>query len=262
MEWTKGKAIGAGLAGLLVVAAIAGSAEQEPGSERAGGAAPAAEQTSRPEPEEQETPELELEVPEDRSVYATSVKLTGTVGAGGGDLSGVTVKVDGKTAVLRDGRWSKTVQLKRGSNRFEVEARKPGAVDDDATVTVTRKRTQAEIAAAAAQRKQAFIAQARSIPYNQLEKNADRYAGEKVVFRGQIMQIQESFGSTFMLLSVTDEGYGFWTDNVWVDYEGTIKGAEDDIITVYGTIEGSKSYETQIGGETYVPQMTARYVVE
>jgi hypothetical protein len=105
------------------------------------------------------------------------------------------------------------------------------------------------------------MAGAKSLPYNQPEKNADRYSAERVMFRGQIMQIQEDSGSTVILLSVTDDGYGFWSDNVWVDYDGTIKGAEDDIITVYGTIEGTKSYETQIGSETYVPQMTARYVV-
>ncbi len=55
---------------------------------------------------------------------------------------------------------------------------------------------------------------------------------------------------------------GFWSDNVWVDVVGTIKSAEDDIITVYGTVQGTKSYETQIGGETYVPQVKARYVEE
>lgn len=262
MQWTKGKKVGAGLAGVLVVAAIAGSAEEEPGSERAGDGAPAAEQASRTEPEVQETPELELDVPGERTVHSGRVKLSGTLEAGDGDLSGATVKIDGKTAVLQGGRWSKTVSVKRGENSFIVAATKPGYAGASDVATVTRKRTQAEIAAAAAKKKQAFIAQARTIPYNQLEKNADRYAGEKVVFRGQIMQIQETLGSTFMLLSVTDEGYGFWTDNVWVDYEGTINGAEEDVITVYGTIEGSKSYETQIGGETYVPQMTARYVVE
>ena len=67
---------------------------------------------------------------------------------------------------------------------------------------------------------------------------------------------------TWMLLSVTDEGYGFWSDNVWVEFDGTIKGAEEDVITVYGTITGSESYETQIGGETYVPKLKGRYVVE
>ena len=65
-----------------------------------------------------------------------------------------------------------------------------------------------------------------------------------------------------MLLSVSDQGYGFWDDNIWVNYEGHISGAEEDVITVYGVITGSKSYETQIGGETYVPRMRARYVDE
>jgi len=91
---------------------------------------------------------------------------------------------------------------------------------------------------------------------------ADRYKGKKVVYRGQIFQIQEDGGSTWMLLSVTDEGYGFWSDNIWVNYDGTIRGAEDDVITVYGTITGEESYETQIGGETYVPKMRAKFISE
>jgi hypothetical protein len=63
-------------------------------------------------------------------------------------------------------------------------------------------------------------------------------------------------------LSVTDEGYGLWDDHIWVNYSGTIESAEDDIITVYGTIDGSRSYDTQIGGSTYVPEMTAKYIEE
>lgn len=106
-------------------------------------------------------------------------------------------------------------------------------------------------------------ATASTIPYNQLKKNADRYRGEKVVYRGQIFQIQESnYGGGIMLLSVTDEGYGFWDDNIWVNYNGHIRSAEDDIITVYGTITGSKTYETQIGGSTYVPKLRAKYIDE
>ena len=83
-------------------------------------------------------------------------------------------------------------------------------------------------------------------------------------FTGQIMQIQEElgWGGNMMLLSVTDEGYGIYDDNVWVDYDESIDSAEEDIITVYGEITGSKSYETQIGGETYVPKMRAKYIEE
>ena len=38
-----------------------------------------------------------------------------------------------------------------------------------------------------------------------------------------------------MLVSVTNEGYDIWDDNVWIDYFGSVKGAEGDQITVYAS---------------------------
>jgi hypothetical protein len=61
-----------------------------------------------------------------------------------------------------------------------------------------------------------------------------------------------------MLLSTTDDGYGVWTDNVWIDYGSDISYVANDIVTVYGTVTGTKSFETQAGGETYVPEVKAR----
>lgn len=102
-----------------------------------------------------------------------------------------------------------------------------------------------------------------TIPYNQLAKNPDARAGDKVKYYGKIFQIQEdSYGGGIMLVSVTDEGYGFWTDNIWVNYDGSVRGAEEDMITVYGTVVGEREYETQIGGATYVPEINARYIEE
>lgn len=279
MQWTKKRIAIAAVGGLFVIGAIGSASEDSPttGAGAGNASAPQAGKTeNRPvsapaaTPTETPAPSLSLTVPGDRTVYRDRVTIAGRVTAyGGGTLSGVRVTVDGKTAPVRGGRWSKSVTVDSGSTDIEIEATK-GAYEGSAkTVTLTRQRSKAELAAAADRRRQAvaarkatYIASAKSIPYNQLDKNADRFSGDRAVFRGQIMQIQEDSGSTVILLSVTDEGYGFWTDNVWVDYEGTIKGAEDDVITVYGEIEGSKSYETQIGGETYVPQMTAEYVVE
>jgi hypothetical protein len=54
----------------------------------------------------------------------------------------------------------------------------------------------------------------------------EAYRGEKVVYAGQIFQIQEEEGLGFMLLSITDEGYGFWTDNIWVNFTDPIAAAE------------------------------------
>ena len=94
-------------------------------------------------------------------------------------------------------------------------------------------------------------------------KNPDKYAGDKVCYLGPIFQIQEGDGGGgIMLLAVTDQGYGVWDDNIWVDYDRPIRSAADDHIRVCGTVTGSKSYETQAGGETFVPQVKARYIIE
>jgi hypothetical protein len=107
-----------------------------------------------------------------------------------------------------------------------------------------------------------FREEATTIDYKQLIKNPNAYKGDKVVYTGQILQIQEESGFGFMLLSVTDEGYGFWTDNVWVEFDDPTEAAEEDIITVYGKLTGSEEYETQIGGSAYVPRMKAKYIDE
>jgi hypothetical protein len=66
-----------------------------------------------------------------------------------------------------------------------------------------------------------------------------------------------------MLLAVTYDNYlDMWDDNIWVNYDGHVAGSEDDVITVTGTITGSRSYDTQAGGSTYVPEMHSRFVSE
>jgi hypothetical protein len=230
--------------------------------------------------------DLTIDSPADgRTVKKKKTTLRGTVMAGatitastnGGDVRVVRVK--------SNGAWAATQPLVIGDNSLTVSASAPGRSDAEASVLVTRKHSQAELAAIkarreAAQRKRAaareaarqkraaakaafesdYKANAKSISYKQLEKGADDYSGKRVVFRGQVFQIQESGGFGYMLLSVTDLGYDLWTDNVWVNFNRSTKFVEDDIVTVWGPIDGSKSYETQIGGETFVPEMTAKYL--
>lgn len=198
----------------------------------------------------------------------------------------VKLTINDKPVEVVGGKFKHRVRLKAGGNDFRLSATKAGLEDYD-FLTLRRKLTpaeerakreraeaarlreqqQAERRRLAAQQRQAqarqnFIATATTIPYNQLEKNADEFAGKNVTYRGQIFQIQEDYGSTVILLAVTDEGYGLWTDNIWVDYDGEIDSAEEDVITVHGTVKGEKSYDTQIGGETYVPQIKAKYIEE
>lgn len=178
--------------------------------------------------------------------------------------------------VAPDGTWKAKVELARGENNIVVEANNPEGPNPTKEVYVTRKLSKAEIAAARqrraeakqrrAQAKAAYIANykasAKSIPYGQLSKDADRYSGDKVTYTGQVFQIQESGGYGYMLLSVTDEGYGFWTDEVWVNFDRSTNFVEDDIVTIWGTVVGNKSYETQIGGERFVPEIDAKYMAK
>lgn len=210
---------------------------------------------------------LEIDRPEDGSrVRGDTVTVSGTVKPRHKSKV-IVAEVEASVAA---GKWSVDVPLpEHGENVLTVVGSAPGWVRISIDLEVERLKTAEERAAEEAERaaKRAaeeaeYRAAATTIPYNQLEKNPYNHAGERVVYRGQIFQIQESFGTSVILLSVTDEGYGLWDDIVWVDYDGEIESAEDDIITVYGKVTGSKSYETQIGGETYVPRIRARYIDE
>ncbi len=245
------------LVSMLVLGAIIG----EPPSDKKD--KPAIEQTA-----------LEVTSPADgRSVKSKTVSFRGTTTPGAVvTLTGETGEVSARVAA--DGSWVAKDGLVLGNNTYSIAATAQGQATNYETFMITRERSRAELAAlrkkrAEARQKRAaakaafepdYKASAKSIPYGQLAKGADNYAGTRAVFRGQVFQIQESDGFGYMLLAVTDEGYGFWTDNVWVNLSRSTKFVEDDIVTVWGPIVGSKSYETQIGGETFVPEMDAKYL--
>lgn len=175
---------------------------------------------------------------------------------------GARVKVAGRAASTTGGRFTLSVQLGQGKNVIGVKADKAGLVSRYTRITVVRRLSAAEISQQRAARRQAFMNACSTIAYNQLDKNADGYAGKRVKYYGQILQIQENYGSGMMLLYVTDMGYDIWSDQIWVNYTGHVRGAEGDKLTVYGTVVGSKTYKTQMGGETYVPEIDAKYIVE
>ena len=272
--WAKAGSIVA----LLVVFGIAtGGGEKSESAADASASEPSmtapGERDTEPIREEKQTPDAEVEVVNsdtDLKKPKAHLKLS-TVPAN----ASVSISRTYGGAVLwkgeaKGGKASKWLNLKVGSNDYDIEVSAPGYRTANTSVNFTRKRSQAELAAlrekraaARAAREAAFKANAVTISYKQLQKSADSYSDKKVKYYGQIMQIQEDpLGGGMMLLSVTDEGYGFWTDEIWVNYDGKVHGAEDDMLTVYGTVQGSKSFETQIGGERYVPEIDARYIDE
>lgn len=201
---------------------------------------------------------LRLEEPasEASTVRTSSIRIAGIASRGS------VIKLNGQPLRLHGIRFAATVGLQQGENAFRLEAIKKGHQPDDIEFTIVRRLSAAEIAAKQAKAREQFIAQTRTIPYSQLIKNPEAYAGTKVRYYGEILQIQESGGGGIILLYVTDLGYDIWSDQIWVNYTGHVRGAQGDQLTVYGVVVGTRSYETQAGGETYVPEIDARYFVE
>lgn len=91
------------------------------------------------------------------------------------------------------------------------------------------------------------------LDYKQLDKNSDKFVGQKLSASGKVFQIMESKDSGFMLLSVDGDS----SQNIAVLYKGTNDVVEDDTVTVYGTVSHDYSYESKAGYKLTVPCIMA-----
>lgn len=100
--------------------------------------------------------------------------------------------------------------------------------------------------------------------YKPIARKPNDYKGKLAKFTGKVTQIEEAWGSDIILLSVTKDEYGFWNDNLYVEYtpksKDEIRILEDDIITVYGELNGIKTYITVLGNSVSIPYFKAQYV--
>jgi len=122
----------------------------------------------------------------------------------------------------------------------------------------------------------AYKKASRHITYPVLNKDASSLVGKHFKIKGQVFQIDDAGPGmyvsglpdgiepqTLMQLSMTNDGYGFWSDEVAVAYAGTLpKVYERNIVTVYGVCAGQYNYTSVAGYEMTVPLIVARYVTK
>ena len=102
---------------------------------------------------------------------------------------------------------------------------------------------------------------AQTIDYAQLKKNPDRYKGEYVKYTGEVIQILEGDSITNIRLAVTKTSYGYdFNDVIFIEYPGYTDFVDNDIVTVYGEIYGSYSYESQAGFNISLPGLLAETI--
>ncbi|MBU2009037.1 MAG: hypothetical protein KJ624_04245 [Chloroflexi bacterium] len=99
------------------------------------------------------------------------------------------------------------------------------------------------------------------LAFNELDKSPDKYKGIKVAYKGEIVQIMERGQSTTIRMNITKATYG-WDDTIYVTYDGITLAVEDDIVQIWGEVQGAYTYESIAGWKVTLPWVKAKYVEE
>ncbi|MDR3519905.1 MAG: hypothetical protein P4L63_03420 [Candidatus Pacebacteria bacterium] len=100
--------------------------------------------------------------------------------------------------------------------------------------------------------------QAKKINFATLNKDPDSFNGTSAEFTGQIVEIKESNGQGVIRLDVTKEDYGWsGTDIIYVNYTGHNNFVENDVVNVYGVLQGSYTYTSQANYQITLPSIIA-----
>lgn len=98
---------------------------------------------------------------------------------------------------------------------------------------------------------------AQDISYEDLFRYAERHKGKRVYYRGKVIQVLESRGDFQLRVNVTSGDYGLWEDTVFLRYDDApVRILEDDIVAFVGKMNGTVTYESVLGGEVTIPDIT------
>lgn len=152
-------------------------------------------------------------------------------------------------------QYKESMKIYEEMTAAEAETRKAKAEKDLAKQKAEEKAAKEKAkkeakAKAEAKAKQGYNT---GITYSQLARTPDKYEGEKVKFRGKVLQVME--GSTVSLRLAVDSNY----DKIlYLTYPSSLVKSrilEDDIITIYGVSDGLYSYEATSGATITIPSV-------
>ena len=113
---------------------------------------------------------------------------------------------------------------------------------------------------------EAAKAECKTYSYNEIARNPDDYLDKPAKLRGKVIQIQETklLGSTYYVMRVNiTKGKYSWSDTVYATYfpkSGEDRILTDDIITMWGTLQGTETYTTVLGASVTIPKISVSYV--
>ena len=110
-----------------------------------------------------------------------------------------------------------------------------------------------------------YKSQCTSIPYSDLAHSTEKYVNKKVAVTGQVVQVQESGNSVILRVNMTKDQYGVYEDTIWVNYtmkSGESHIIENDIINIWGSVKGRRTYSTVLGSSMTIPEIDAVEIEE
>ncbi len=88
------------------------------------------------------------------------------------------------------------------------------------------------------------------VSYDDLFRNNENFIGTIVYYEGEIIQSQNAYGDVYALrVKISDA-----QDVIWVNYAGQ-RVLEGDIVEVYGTVKGIKSYSAVFDRTIDIPEI-------
>lgn len=102
--------------------------------------------------------------------------------------------------------------------------------------------------------------------YDTIARDPGGYKGTYGKYTGEVIQVMESnflgLTSYTLRVNITKEKYGY-TDTIYVTYMASSdfpRILEDDIVTIWGTNEGTESYTSIFGATITIPKVSAKYL--
>lgn len=148
---------------------------------------------------------------------------------------------------------------------------------DDCFVTLDGEKVKTKIADFEKQKtakieksKKEYKKDCKSYTYKEISRSPKNYIGKKAKFEGEVVQVMENKSSVALRVNVTktenslmESGY-LYSDTIYVEYtrksDSESRILDDDIITMYGVLNGTKSYSSILGGEVTIPLFNAEYI--
>ncbi len=102
--------------------------------------------------------------------------------------------------------------------------------------------------------------------YKNVLRNPSDYKNKKAYWFGKIVQVVDKYSSySIFRVDVTCEKYTYidsysCDDTIYVIYYGSDSFIEDDMVKMWGYMEGTETYTTVFGVSMTVPKFTAKYI--